>query len=65
MPPSRKPPPPGKYPQVVLRADQELIDRVDAFAERQSEPGRPCSRGAAIRILLLAALDRSERKRPK
>ena len=59
MPPKKK----KKYPQLVLRAEKELIARVDAFAESQSEPGRECSRGAAVRLLLLRALD--EMGKPK
>ncbi len=45
--------------QIYVRLDDELLDRVDRYAERlaQQQPGLKPSRSDAIRILLYKGLE--------
>jgi hypothetical protein len=55
-------------PKIDLRAEQELIERIDALALRLSQPGALVSRSAAARIALvrgLDALDAERKEKPK
>lgn len=51
--------------QLVLRLPADLIERVDAYAERvRSElPGARFKRAEAVRVLLTRALDQAEKNR--
>jgi hypothetical protein len=44
-------------PKIDLRAEQELIDRIDQLAQRLSLPGATVTRSAAARVALLRGLD--------
>ncbi len=50
-------------PQVVLRLDEKTLARVEAHVERlrRAAPGLAVSRAAALRTLVLAALDAAEK----
>ena len=51
--------------QLVVRLPQELLDRLDAYAERMRTemPGARFKRAEAVRVLLTRSLDESEQKR--
>jgi predicted transcriptional regulator len=52
-------------PKIDLRAEQELINRIDALAMRMSRPGALVSRSAAARLALFRGLDAIEAEEVK
>jgi predicted DNA-binding protein len=53
--------------QTGLRLPEELLERVDAFAERlqKERPGLEVNRASAIRMLVTMGLEVAEQKKPK
>lgn len=43
--------------QYAFRLSPDLVERIEAYAEKKAEPGRPCSRSDALRLLVRKALD--------
>jgi hypothetical protein len=48
------------YPRLDIRADQEILDRVDRLAAVLSRPGAEITRSSAARAALLRGLDAIE-----
>lgn len=53
--------------QVAFRLNEELLDRVDAYADQMTHetPGVEFSRVDAVRFLLTHALDELEKRSPQ
>jgi predicted transcriptional regulator len=53
--------------QVAFRLPNDLLQRVDAYAEqlRREEPGRSAPRAEAVRVLLIKALEAEGAAPPK
>ena len=49
--------------QTAIRLDGEIIDRLDAIAEKLSRPGLAVTRSDAIRIALLTGLQAIEKEK--
>lgn len=53
--------------QIVVRVPSELVERIDAYAERlrDEQPGPAWRRSDVVRLLIARALDGAEPKRRK
>lgn len=51
--------------QTALRLSADVVERIDALAQRSSQPGLTVSRSEAVRLAILVGLDVLEKERHK